>query len=525
MNILNILKKHYFSIFLFFFIIIGGFLALNTGITHDEQHDLYVWQANQNLILNKLFNTNNDVSYLIGGNIYYGSGFHYISYLIELFTLNFPLISEFDQLTKLLLSKHLTVFLFFITSGIFIKKILRIITQNKFVSNFGAFFYLLYPYLLGHSFFNVKDIPFLSIWVICSYYIIRITKIFLQENIITKKHLVILSILTGYLFSIRISGLLILIQYLVFFLISVNIKNIKITYFLKKFFKEIFIFVCLFLSIFFILQPSYWANPLIIFQAIKFMSQHIQTVCTITLGECMKAQDLPASYIPIWIFFKLPLIILFGLVLYPIIQNKIETKSYRIIIINSLGLSTFSIIILLILFEVNLYDEIRQIMFLIPNIIVISLSLIFFYSKKVFQLLIIFFVFFFLIQNLIIYPYNYTWINNLSHLTKINGVFELDYWGVSSRNIASHIKTLKLKNSECIISNRNNGLKPFLDKKQCLLPFNELHKKNTRPFYVSLMERSLSKGMPNKCKLIYTEIVEINFSTEKIPMAKLYRCD
>ena len=270
---------------------------MNTGITHDEQHDLYVWQANQNLILNKLFKTNNDVSYLIGGNIFYGSGFHYISYLIEFFTLNFPLISEFDQLTKLLLSKHLTVFLFFITSGIFIKKILRIITQNKFVSNFGAIFYLLYPYLLGHSFFNVKDIPFLSIWVICSYYIIRITKIFLQENIITKKHLVILSILTGYLFSIRISGLLILIQYLVFFLISVNIKNIKITYFIKKFFKEILIFVCLFLLIFFTLQPSYWANPLIIFQAIKFMSQHIQTVCTITLGECMKAQDLPASYI------------------------------------------------------------------------------------------------------------------------------------------------------------------------------------------------------------------------------------
>ena len=33
----------------------------------------------------------------------------------------------------------------------------------------------------------------------------------------------------------------------------------------------------------------------IIFQAIKYMSQHIQTVCTITLGECMKAQELPAS--------------------------------------------------------------------------------------------------------------------------------------------------------------------------------------------------------------------------------------
>ena len=115
------------------------------------------------------------------------------------------------------------------------------------------------------------------------------------------------------------------------------------------------------------------------------MSQHIQTVCTITLGECMKAQELPASYIPIWFFFKLPLIILFGLSLYPFIESKIKSKNHKLLIINSLGLSSISIIILLILFEVNLYDEIRQIMFLLPSIFIISLSLIFFYSKKIFK--------------------------------------------------------------------------------------------------------------------------------------------
>ena len=178
MKFFEIIKKNYFYLFIVCFTFVGAFLALNTGITHDEYHDLFVWKANQNLILNNLLNSNYDTSYLRGGNLYYGSGFHYVSFLIEFFSLQIPIISNLDELTKLLLLKHLTVFLFFVTSGIFIRKILKSITQNNTVCNLGTIFYLLYPYLLGHSFFNVKDIPFLSVWCICTYYIIRITKIF-----------------------------------------------------------------------------------------------------------------------------------------------------------------------------------------------------------------------------------------------------------------------------------------------------------------------------------------------------------
>ena len=53
------------------------------------------------------------------------------------------------------------------------------------------------------------------------------------------------------------------------------------------------------------------------------MSNHIQTVCTTTLGDCMKAQDLPPSYIPIWLF-KLPIIILIGLALFPLVEKIIQ---------------------------------------------------------------------------------------------------------------------------------------------------------------------------------------------------------
>ena len=116
------------------------------------------------------------------------------------------------------------------------------------------------------------------------------------------------------------------------------------------------------------------------------MSQHIQTVCTITLGECMPAQNIPSTYLLIWFFFKLPLIITFSLGFYFLVEKKLQKIKFGNLILSSLFFSTLSILILLILFEVNLYDEIRQVMFLIPGIFIISLSILFLYSKKIFNI-------------------------------------------------------------------------------------------------------------------------------------------
>tara|TARA_A100001011_G_C14096091_1_gene750698 strand:- start:290 stop:847 length:558 start_codon:yes stop_codon:yes gene_type:complete len=183
-----------------------------------------------------------------------------------------------------------------------------------------------------------------------------------------------------------------------------------------------------------------------------------------------------------------------------------------------------SIIFLLIIFKVNLYDEIRQVMFLVPLIFIISLSLIYFFSKKVFGISISLFILFFAFQNYKIYPYNYIWINNLSHITKVQNVFELDYWGVSTKNISAHIKNNFNKNV-CLITNRNNAINSLISEKRCLINFRKLHEKIERPFYVALMERGVNKGVPNNCKLIHEEKTNLNFSSETLTLAKIYKCD
>ncbi len=521
---LNFSKKIFHSILIFYFVL-GVYSSLNVGITHDEAHSYWVWELNKQKIYNIFLNSNFDISQLETYHGYYGVGFYFFSSIFELPT-NFLLTGfEFLDSSKVLLNKHPSVFLFFFISGLYLKKIIYLITRNKQYAYLSTIFYFSYPYLLGHSYFNVKDIPFLSIWLICTYYLVDILKSYLKKKKIKDRKIILLSFLTAYLFSIRISGVLIFIEYFIFLLIFLNVFKVNFKIFVKFFYKKIIVFLLFFLLLLYLFHPSYWNNPLKILYSIEFMSKHIQSVCTTTLGECMKAQNLPSSYIPIWLFFKLPTLIIFGLFLFPIYEKKIFSNKNNLFIIGSLLSSVLAIIFFLILFNVNLYDELRQILFIIPLILIISLSTLYFCSKKTSYLLLILFSFYFLFQNIKIFPYNYIWLNNFTHFTKINGVFELDYWGVSTKKISNFLNKENLDRKSCIISNRNEGLKVFtIDKNRCFKSFTELHKNNERPFYVALLERGLNKGVPNKCDNIHNEKISINFSKEKLTLAKIYVC-
>ena len=330
---LNFLSKNLFNFFLIIFFILGSYFAINTGITHDEFHDHLVFEANKNFFLNKFFETNFNTEYLSGLNRFYGSGFHYLSSIFELVTKKIYFFESENNEAKIYLSKHISVFIFYLISGLAFKKIIKEIIENKLHVQLSTIFYLIYPYLFGHSLFNVKDIPFLSVWLVCTFLFIKILKTLFKKEKILKKHLVCLSISTAYLLSIRISGVLVFLHYLVFILVLSNQTNSNFFELLKKNFKEIITFLFLTFILFIVLQPSYWNDPLLIFTGIKSMSQHIQTVCTITLGECMPAQNLPSTYLLIWFFFKFPLIITFSLGFYFFVEKKLQKIKFGNLIV------------------------------------------------------------------------------------------------------------------------------------------------------------------------------------------------
>ena len=195
------------------------FLSLNVGITHDESHHDLVWLVNKNIYSNYFLGTNYDIVFPGPGSNYYGIGFQILSlpfeFIIQFINTN---IFQLDKIGNLTL-KHPSIVIFFIISVIYFKKILYFFLNDELYSQIGASLFLLYPYILGHSFFNTLDIPFLSVWIICTYFLIKIFNGFSYNNKFILKDVIILSLLTAYLLSIRISGILIFIQYLIFYLL------------------------------------------------------------------------------------------------------------------------------------------------------------------------------------------------------------------------------------------------------------------------------------------------------------------
>ena len=221
----------------------------------------------------------------------------------------------------------------------------------------------------------------------------------------------------------------------------------------------------------------------------------------------MDALDLPSSYVFIWLFFKLPLISLIGLLLFPFVEKKIFSQSLNQIVLGSILLTIISIIFILIFFKVNLYDELRHILFLVPLFLIVTFPIIYFFSKKITLFITIVSIFFFTAQNINMYPYQYTWFNSFGNLVDINNEFEIDYWGISGRNIAKRINNnerLTLDKNMCIYVDPIHIIKHFISNDyKCVKPFSSIYPKSTEKYILVKYMRNIRRENPSNCELIF----------------------
>ena len=525
----KILKKNnLFFIFLFLYFVIGSYLSLSNGITSDEYHEQLNWQVNFSAILS-FFKTGSYEELLNYGDRYHGIAFQYISQPFQMVFHKF--ISNLNDLTVFggyLLSKHFVVFLLFFISGIYFHFLSLKLTNNLFFSFISTSIYLLYPYLFGHSLFNPKDIPFLAFWIINSYYSLSIVEDFYHDKKIEIKRIIVLSLLTGFLVSIRIVGLIILFQYFISFIVLLNAKEIKISNFIKKNLSNLFLFLFFFLFFTFILNPILWHNPLEIINSINWMSKYFNDICTLTLGNCMRSLNLPSSYYFIWLFFKLPIIVLIGLALFPFVEKKILTNKIVLIYYLTLLISFLLIIIIFILKKVAIYDELRHVLFLVPIIFLIGLVNLFYFNKKLFNVLGALTIFFFILENLSLNPYQYTWLNSFAKFTDIEKNFEIDYWGVSNKNLTKKINEYSENNSisknVCVYG--DIFAKYFLTNKNfnCFKTYSQLDEAKDRPFFAYKNLRNVKRSNPKDCKLIWDETYNYTFYKKKISVGSVWFC-
>ena len=158
-----------------------------------------------------------------------------------------------------------------------------------------------------------------------------------------------------------------------------------------------------------------------------------------------------------------------------------------------------------------------------------SFGIIYFYSKKFLKYVSILTIIVFTIQNVNMYPYQYTWFNLFGNFVDINKNFDLDYWGVSGRGLAKEINKntdlIKLENN-CIYVSPGHLIKPFINKSyNCIKHLTSIYPKSSEKYILVKYTREISREHPSECKLTFKEGYNYNLFGDFLKMGEIYICN
>lgn len=436
----------YFRRFLFGMILaaiylLGSYASLKTNVTWDteqEQRDLVInVKAVKGLLKGDLTDYQTLLAY---SDKYYGMGFDAPASVIQ--TLAYKSVAKYfgtDNATAYLTTKQWITFTLFFVSAVLFFLLSRLVTEDELFSMLATLGYLLWPYILGQSFLNVKDIPFLFGWFLGLYLSSLMAEKYCRTQRITRTSVCILAIITGWSMSIRMPGGLALIQYCFVFISAWRFVPQHAPNEIRMFGKHLLLFLLVTTIAVFLSSPVFWLGPQRIFDAIEYMRHHPLALlghCTLTLGECMFAAALPATYLPAWLSIKLPLIVIAGYLALPFSFRKYSKNISSACILKPAIYTSITITVLLWATGAMLYNEIRHILFLMPLFFFAGIHSLYFLSKKLATALLIITIGLFSLDNVLAYPYQYIWFNEIARQFQVENYFETDYWGSSGRSLA-----------------------------------------------------------------------------------------
>jgi len=337
-------------------------------------------------------------------------------------------------------SRHLLNFLIFWVGAIYLYLLAQRIVGNWRLALLGVLILILTPRIYAHGYYNSKDIPFLSFFVISMYYSIR----FIHKPGV--RNLLLLSIFSGALFGMRILGVMVPFLTGCFFLINLLNGNLRLSQ-LKWLGLYIILYpICVYLCV-----PVLWPDPVFhVQEAFRMMSHFPFDDPVLFMGQYIKPADLPWYYVPVWIGISVPVLwtVLFltgtgvsvaDFVIRPAKYLKEQwTEALLLVWI-------FMPWLMIIILHSHIYDEWRHLFFIYPAMILLMLTLIkkmilrtpggkieflvktTLYTAFTWQILV---TGWYMIKN---NPHQYVYFNPLAG-KNIHLRYEMDYWGLSYRN-------------------------------------------------------------------------------------------
>jgi|TARA_B110000881_G_scaffold214282_1_gene226465 hypothetical protein len=361
------------------------------------------------------------------------------------------------------LLRHFLVFFIFFIANIYFYLLLKKRFKNEKLAFLGVLILASTPRIFSHSFYNSKDILFLSLMLISIFYCIKLLRNF------NFKTLFLSCLFCAFATNVRIIGIYLPILTLIFYIFLENhYKKID----LLKFFISFFL---IFFFILYLTWPFLWLNPLDNFILILKESASYPNhwnFKTLYLGNYLNPENLPWHYFFIWFFTTTPIffliIIFFGVFIF--LKNylnfflNIDFKKKIFLWKNNnqmndlfIFLNFFIPIFFVISLNSTIYNGWRHLYFLYPFLIYLSIYGLILLNKKIniniFKLILLIIV----AQSIsnIVYIYKAHPVQNVyfNVLSKpfIKGNLPVDYWGLGNKKtidfLLSKKKTFSISNS------------------------------------------------------------------------------
>ena len=273
-----------------------------------------------------------------------------------------------DEHDRKLIGNFLTHLLFAV-SGVCCYLLVHSLFGNRTVAILAMLLFLLHPRIYAHSFFNTKDLPFLSMFMISLYFTHRS---FRKE---TLSSFLLAGISVGVLVGIRPMGLVLVVAILAFRILDgIRAKDGN------AFLAASAAFVLGFILALYATMPYLWADPVNrMIEVVTTLSRFPQDSWQLFGGEMVFSQELPRDYLPVWFAITTPPITLalglLGAVLLCYRSARLPREAVRDAVsrFGLLALACFVVsIAAIVILRPTLYDGWRHMYFLHAPFIVMA---------------------------------------------------------------------------------------------------------------------------------------------------------
>ncbi len=343
--------------------------------------------------------------------------------------------------------RHLASHLFFLIGAFFCFLLVDYLYRSKWLAALAFLFIVLQPRLYAHSFFNSKDIPFMSMFFICFYLLAK--ALHERKNI----QFILLGVSVALLINLRLAGIIMIVVVFSVLLIDSILYKSKRSIIIANG-KSFILFFATSALVLYITWPFLWAHPIDNFAyAFRNMSNFRWGAAILFNEQMIPTPKLPWYYILEWFSISTPIVFVAlgatGLVLiciafiksnFSIFKNRLEQQT--VVYAICFG----SPIILVILLHSVVYGDWRHLYFVYaPFVMLVVYALNYFIKTKLKWIALSGVLFTFCSVSLFMIkqaPYQHIYFNSLVDSKTpeyLYSQFELDYWGVSYKESLEYI--------------------------------------------------------------------------------------